>query len=88
MSNAHTRTAKEIESILLNAIDMHGPENLAKAVGVNRTQMVRWKETHVPKFALFLAYIGYNVPDHDLTRLAKEVAQLLIEEMRSDADKN
>lgn len=83
MRDTHVHTALKIESTLLNAINIHGTEAIAHAIGVDRSQISRWKKTHIPKFALFLAYIGYGVEDEDLRRLAKEVAELLIKEMRS-----
>ena len=86
MSNTYTRTALKIETALLNAITVHGADKIAEIIGFDRSQLSRWKKTHIPKFALFLAAIGYGVDDEDLRRLAKEVAQLLIKEMRPDAE--
>ena len=83
MRDTHVHTALKIESTLLNDINIHGTEAIAHAIGVDRSQISRWKKTHIPKFALFLAYIGYGVEDEDLRRLAKEVAELLIKEIRS-----
>jgi len=83
MRDTHVHTALKIESTLLNAINIHGTEAIANAIGVDRSQISRWKKTHIPKFSLFLAYIGYGVEDEDLRRLAKEVAELLIKEMRA-----
>jgi len=76
----------KIETTLLNAITLHGADEIARVIGIDRSQLSRWKKTHIPKFSLFLAAIGYGVPDEDLRRLAKEVSELLIKEMRSNAD--
>jgi len=86
MRDTHIHTALKIESTLVNAINMHGTETIAHAIGIDRSQLSRWKKTHIPKFARFLAFIGYGVKDDDLHRLAKEVAQLLIKEMRSEPE--
>ncbi|PIF22223.1 MULTISPECIES: CII family transcriptional regulator [Pantoea] len=83
MRDTQIHTALKIESTLVNAINVHGTETIAKAIGIDRSQISRWKKTHIPKFARFLAFIGYGVEDDDLRRLAKEVAELLIKEMRS-----
>ncbi|NIG12972.1 hypothetical protein F3J37_01370 [Pantoea sp. Al-1710] len=86
MRSTRNYTALKIESTLLNAINIHGTENIAKAIGLDRSQISRWKKSHIPKFARFLAYIGYGIEDDDLRRLASEVAKLLIKEMRADPD--
>jgi len=86
LSKTHLRTSLKIESALLNAIALHGSENIARAIGIDRSQISKWKKTHIPKFSKLLAAIGYEVDDEDLRRLAKQVAELLIKEMRPDAD--
>jgi len=86
MRDTQIHTALRIESTLINAINIHGTESVAEAVGIDRSQISRWKKTHIPKFARFLAFIGYGIEDEDLRRLAKEVAKLLIREMRPGPD--
>jgi len=88
MRATQIHTALKIESTLLNAINLHGTEKIANAIGIDRSQISRWKKTHIPKFARFLAFIGHDVDDEDLRRLAKEVAQILIREMRSNPEGN
>jgi len=86
MRDTQIHTALRIESTLINAINIHGTESVAEAIGIDRSQISRWKKTHIPKFARFLAFIGYGIEDEDLRRLAKEVAKLLIREMRPGPD--
>jgi len=84
MTKEHNQTSLRIESILLNAINIHGTEAIARAIGVNRTQISKWKTTHIPKIARFLAYIEYGLEDDEMRVLAKEVASILIKEYRSE----
>lgn len=79
MENANTRNkeARRIESWLLNQIALRGATNIAKAVGVDKSQITRWKETFLPKMSLLLAVLEWGVVDEDMARLAKEVAALL-----------
>lgn len=50
---------------------------MALAVGVNESQVTRWKSSWVPKMAMLLAVLEWGVVDDDMARLAKEVAKLL-----------
>lgn len=47
------------------------------AVGVNESQITRWKSSWVPKMAMLLAVLEWGVVDDDMARLAKEVALIL-----------
>ena len=50
---------------------------MALAVGVNESQITRWKSSWVPKMAMLLAVLEWGVVDDDMARLAKEVALIL-----------
>ena len=87
MENANTRNkeARRIESWLLNQIALRGASNIAKAVGVDKSQITRWKETFLPKMSMLLAVLEWGVVDEDMARLAKEVAALLTKTKRPAA---
>lgn len=79
MDNAKTRkSALQIESTLLNKIAVKGVSAIAEAVGVNPSQITRWKETLIPRMSLLLAVLEWGVNDDELAHLAKQVALLLI----------
>ncbi|HEY3982908.1 lambda phage CII family protein [Cedecea sp.] len=78
MERTQTRTeALKIESALLNKIAMKGSAEIASAIGVDRSQISRWKETWLPKFSMLLAVLEWGVVDDDMARLANQVAALL-----------
>lgn len=78
MERTHHRTdARSIESALLNKIAMKGSQQIAEAIGVDRSQITRWKETFIPKISMLLAVLEWGVVDDDLSRLAKQVAAVL-----------
>lgn len=77
MERTQTRTkAMKIEGQLLNKISVIGSAVIAEAVGVDRSQITRWKESFIPKMSMLLAVLEWGVVDDDLARLAKEVARL------------
>ena len=80
MDNTTTRNktqARKIESWILNQIAMKGASNVAKAVGIDKSGITRWKETMLPKMAMLLAVLEWGVVDDDMARLAKQVAEIL-----------
>lgn len=80
MEDATTRNkiqARHIESWLQNQIAMRGTCNVAKAIGVDKSRITRWKETLIPRMSLLLAVLEFGVADDDLARLAKQVAEIL-----------
>lgn len=78
MERTQNRTsARSIESALLNKIAMKGSQQVAEAIGVDRSQITRWKETFIPKISMLLSVLEWGVVDDDLARLAKQVASLL-----------
>ncbi|HHQ6628323.1 TPA: CII family transcriptional regulator [Serratia fonticola] len=78
MEYAKTRkAARQIESALLNKIAVKGVSSIAESVGVNPSQVTRWKESLIPRMSMLLAVLEWGVVDDDLARLAKQVAELL-----------
>ncbi|MGK9174146.1 lambda phage CII family protein [Yokenella regensburgei] len=77
--------ARRIQSWLMNQISIRGTTNVAKAVGVDKSQISRWKEQMLPKMAMLLAVLEWGVVDEDMARLAKEVAALLTKTKRPGA---
>ena len=51
--------ALRIESALLNKIAMLGTEKTAEAVGVDKSQISRWKRDWIPKFSMLLAVLEW-----------------------------
>ncbi|WNP33613.1 CII family transcriptional regulator [Enterobacter kobei] len=73
--------ARRIESWLLNQMAVRGVTNIAKALGMDKSSITRWKETMVPKMALLLAELEYGVVDEDVARVSKQVALHLEEQI-------
>jgi len=64
MDNAKTRKdALKIESALLNKIAVKGVSAIADLVGVNPSQITRWKESLIPRMSLLLAVLEWGVND-------------------------
>ncbi|CAI2001919.1 lambda phage CII family protein [Serratia entomophila] len=81
METAKTRNdARRIESTLLNKIAMKGVSSIAAAVGVNPSQVTRWKESLVPRMAMLLAVLEWGVADDEMAELAKRLAGYLSNE--------
>ena len=83
MENTTTRNkaqARKIESWILNQIAMKGASNVAKAIGMDKSGITRWKENMLPKLAILLAVLEWGVVDDDMARLAKQVAEILSNE--------
>ncbi len=84
MEHSTTRNkceARRIESWLLNQMALRGVTNIAKALGMDKSSITRWKETMVPKMALLLAELEYGVVDEDVARVSKQVALHLEEQI-------
>ena len=76
----HTQERKEalrIESALLNRIALKGSKHIADAIGVDRSQITRWKESLIPKISMLLAVLEWGVVDDDMAHLARQVAMIL-----------
>ncbi|AHK20725.1 regulatory protein [Yersinia similis] len=81
MERATTRNkARIIEGQLLNKIALRGVTDIADAVGVDKSQISRWKENFIPKISMLLAVLEWGVVDDEMARLAKSVALLLVKQ--------
>lgn len=69
--------ARAIESKLLNKIAVRGVSNVAEAVGIDKSQISRWKESLIPRMSMLLAVLEWGIEDEELAVLAKQVARLL-----------
>ena len=72
--------ARAIESKLLNKIALVGLTNVAKAVGVDKSQVSRWKASFIPKMSLLLAVLEWGVDDEQINDLAQRLRVLLTNE--------
>lgn len=85
MDTTTTRNkARAIESKLLNKIAMRGAGNVAEMIGVDKSQITRWKESLLPRMSMLLAVLEWGVEDEELASLAKQVAKLLTKERPQD----
>lgn len=81
MDVTNTRNkARNIESQLLNKIALRGVTEVAEAIGVDKSQVSRWKESLIPRMSMLLAVLEWGVVDDDLARLAKQVALMLTQQ--------
>lgn len=76
--------ARKIESWILNQIALRGSTNVAKALGMDKSGITRWKESMLPKLSMLLAVLEWGVVDDDMARLAKQVADILTNEKTKD----
>jgi len=76
-TSRNKHSARHIESWLHSQIAMRGASNIAKELGVDKSQITRWKETLLPRMAMLLAVLEWGVVDDDMARLAREVAAIL-----------
>ena len=74
------KKASAITSNILNRIAMRGQRNVATALGINESQITRWKDSFIPKMSMLLAVLEWGVEDEELASLAKQVALLLTKE--------
>lgn len=79
--------AQRIESWLLNQIAVIGGRNVAKAIGVDESQVCRWKVSWLPKISMLLAVLEYGVVDDDIARVSKQVALYLEENILTNVRK-
>ncbi|MGO0144922.1 CII family transcriptional regulator [Citrobacter freundii] len=88
MDNSTSRNkceARRIESWLLNQIALRGTTTVAKAMGMDKSSISKWKDVWVPKMAMLLAVLEWGVVDDDMARLAREVAAVLTKKNRPAA---
>ncbi len=74
--------ALRIESALLNKIAMLGTEKTAEAVGVDKSQISRWKRDWIPKFSMLLAVLEWGVVDDDMVNRPGFPGECFICELR------
>lgn len=74
--------ALRIESALLNKIAMLGTEKTAEAVGVDKSQISRWKRDWIPKFSMLLAVLEWGVVDDDMVNRPDFPGECFICELR------
>lgn len=71
------KKANAITSNILNRIAVRGQRKVADALGINESQISRWKDSFIPKMAMLLAVLEWGVEDEELAELAKKVAMVL-----------
>ncbi len=74
------KKANAITSNILNRIAVRGQRKVADALGVNESQISRWKDSFIPKMGMLLAVLEWGVEDEELAELAKQVARMLTKE--------
>ncbi|EJO2247002.1 lambda phage CII family protein [Salmonella enterica] len=75
------KKANAITSSILNRIAIRGQRKVADALGINESQISRWKGDFIPKMGMLLAVLEWGVEDEEL---AKKVAHLLTKEKPQD----
>ncbi|MFR0400537.1 lambda phage CII family protein [Escherichia coli] len=78
------KKANAITSNILNRIAVRGQRKVADALGINESQISRWKDSFIPKMAMLLAVLEWGVEDEELAKLAKKVAMVLTKEKPQD----
>ncbi|WP_319730292.1 CII family transcriptional regulator [Cronobacter malonaticus] len=71
------KRANAITSNIFNRIAIRGQRNIASQLGVDESQITRWKSSMIPKMSMLLAILEWGVEDEELSNLAKQVALLL-----------
>ncbi len=74
------KKANAITSNILNRIAVRGQRKVADALGINESQISRWKDSFIPKMGMLLAVLEWGVEDEELAELAKKVARMLTKE--------
>lgn len=78
MDAANTRKkATSINSSILNRIALRGQRNVADALGINESQISRWKETFIPKMSMLLAVLEWGIEDDEMAELTRRLASYL-----------
>ena len=72
--------AGEYESQFINEINIRGTREIAEFIGIDRSQLSRWKRTHIPKFSRFLAFIGFEPQAIAMKEVARELYALMQEQ--------
>ena len=79
------KKANAITSNILNRIAVRGQRKVADALGINESQISRWKDSFIPKMGMLLAVLEWGVVDDDMARLARQVASILTNKKRPAA---
>ncbi|WP_410380443.1 lambda phage CII family protein [Escherichia coli] len=64
------KKANAITSNILNRIAVRGQRKVADALGINESQISRWKDSFIPKMGMLLAVLEWGVEDEELAELA------------------
>lgn len=76
-TNTRNKEALNIECKILNKIALMGVVPVAQAVGVDPSQITRWKRDFIPKIAKLLAAIGWEIEDDQLAEVANRLLEML-----------
>ncbi|WP_151433813.1 CII family transcriptional regulator [Cronobacter sakazakii] len=79
------KRANAITSNIFNRIAIRGQRNIASQLGVDESQITRWKASMIPKMSMLLAILEWGVEDEELSNLAKQVALLLTKDKAPSA---
>ncbi|EOV9681225.1 CII family transcriptional regulator [Cronobacter malonaticus] len=79
------KRANAITSNIFNRIAIRGQRNIASQLGVDESQITRWKSSMIPKMSMLLAILEWGVEDEELSNLAKQVALLLTKDKAPSA---
>lgn len=72
------KRANAITSNIFNRIAIRGQRNIASQLGVDESQITRWKSSMIPKMSMLLAILEWGVEDEELSNLAKQVDDMRI----------
>lgn len=72
-----SKNARRIESALLNKLAMMSQKVFAQRFGVAEYTVSRMKNDFFRQMSMALDILEYGIVDDDISRLAKQVAQLL-----------
>lgn len=78
-TSRNKHSARQIESWLLNQMAIRGTAKIARAMGLDKSSLCRWKENMLPKVSMLLAELEWGVVDDDVARVSKQVALYLEE---------
>ncbi|ROW50292.1 hypothetical protein C3E80_22040 [Cronobacter malonaticus] len=79
------KRANGITSNIFNRSAIRGQRNIASQLGVDESQITRWKSSMIPKMSMLLAILEWGVEDEELSNLAKQVALLLTKDKAPSA---
>lgn len=74
------KKANEITSSILNRIAIRGQRKVADALGINESQISRWKGDFIPKMGMLLAVLEYGIEDEEMAELTRRLATYLTKE--------